>query len=54
MPSQVFGRGEKIGKEYIVKRKIGEGQFSEVYEVEKASDSSRVGFGLDRNAGLNF
>lgn len=48
MPSQVFSRGETIGKEYVVKRKIGEGQFSEVYEVEKASGSSRVRFGLDR------
>jgi hypothetical protein len=54
MPSQVFRRGETIGKQYVVKRKIGEGQFSEVYEVEKASDGSRVGFGLDRIARLIF
>jgi hypothetical protein len=43
---QIFGRGETIGREYVVKRKLGEGQFSEVYEVEKASDGCRVGFRL--------
>lgn len=54
MPTQVFGRGETIGKEYVVKKKIGEGQFSEVYEVEKASDGSRVGFGLDQCLQADF
>ncbi|KAL4529792.1 hypothetical protein Ndes2526B_g04583 [Nannochloris sp. 'desiccata'] len=49
MPSQVFGRGETIGKEYVVKRKIGEGQFSEVYEVEKASDSSRYALKIEKS-----
>ena len=38
----LFRKGDKIGRDYIAQGKIGEGQFSEVYEVEKISDGRRV------------
>ena len=44
MPSvALFRRGDKISQDYVVKKKIGEGQFSEVYEVEKLSNGTPVG-----------
>lgn len=39
-----YSKGVVIAKDYRIKRKIGEGQFAEVYEVEEISTNQCVGF----------
>jgi len=38
----LFHHGAIVAQSYVVKRKIGEGQFSEVYEVERNGTKEHV------------
>lgn len=37
----VFVRGQKVSQRWQVQRKLGEGQFAEVYEVKDLQDRDR-------------
>ena len=50
----IFGRGARIGsrEQYAVQRKLGEGQFAEVYEVRDISvrDPGTCSLPIDRSS----